>query len=198
MILVEAVLGNTRNEEWRHRLDGATIDTVMLDQWQAQKTRFRTHSAAGAELAVSLDRHAHLHDGDVLHWDETGRRAIVARIELQDVMVIQLNALQRADPETLARTCLELGHALGNQHWPAVIKGTSVYVPLTVDRNVMLSVMKTHAFEGITYEFVPGAEVILFLAPHESRRLFGGADSTRHSHTHEGAHAHTHEGLHGH
>ena len=37
----------------------------------------------------------------------------------------------------------------------------------------MASVMKTHAFEGVTYEFVPGAEVIPYLAPHEARRLFG-------------------------
>ena len=61
------------------------------------------------------------------------------------------------------------------------MKGTTVYVPLTVDRKVMASVMKTHAFAGITYEFAPGSEVIPYLAPHEARRLFGGADATPHS-----------------
>ena len=60
-----------------------------------------------------------------------------------------------------------------------------VYVPLTVDRKVMASVMNTHRFEGIRYEFVPGREVIPYLAPHESRRLFGGAEGPVHSHTHE-------------
>ena len=98
--------------------------------------------------------------------------------------MIELDGLAGAAPETSLRTCFELGHALGNQHWPAVVKGPRVYVPLTVDRKVMASVMRTHAFEGITYEFVPGAEVIPYLAPHEARRLFGGADGpctrTRH------------------
>ena len=61
----------------------------------------------------------------------------------------------------------ELGHALGNQHWPAVVKGTRVFVPLTVDRKVMSSVMKTHALPGIRYDFMPGAEVIPYMAPHE-------------------------------
>ena len=90
-------------------------------------------------------------------------------------MVVHLDELLGADPPTLAiRTCVELGHALGNQHWPAVVKGTTVYVPLTVDRKVMASVMRTHAFAGITYEFVAGTEVIPYLAPHEARRLFGG------------------------
>jgi urease accessory protein len=182
MILVESILGNAGHSEWVGRLEGAVLDELQLDQWQAQKTRFRTVTAGGVELAVSLDRKAHLHDGDILHWDEAARRAIVARIQLQEVMVIRFDEVAGAEPELLARTCLELGHALGNQHWPAVVKGTAVYVPLTVDRKVMASVMKTHAFEGIRYEFLPGAEVIPFLAPHETRRLFGGADATPHSH----------------
>ena len=63
-----------------------------------------------------------------------------------------------------------------------MVKGDRVYVPLTVDRKVMVSVMKTHAFSHITYEFVPGAEVIPYLAPHEARRLFGGAGAASHAH----------------
>jgi hypothetical protein len=41
----------------------------------------------------------------------------------------------------------------------AVIKGATVYVPLSVDRKVMSSVMRTHAFEHITSRFVPGEEI---------------------------------------
>jgi urease accessory protein len=91
------------------------------------------------------------------------------------------------------RTCVELGHALGNQHWPALMKGACVYVPLTVDRKVMSSVMNTHRFEGLRYEFVPGGEVVPYLAPHESRRLFGGAEGPVHTHAHEPNHAHPHD-----
>jgi urease accessory protein len=184
MILVERIVGNVAEPTWQERLAGATVDLLHLDQWQAQKNRFRLRTAAGAEVAMALDRGARLHDGDILAWDEPARTAIVARIALQDVLVIELAALQGAEPETLVRTCFELGHALGNQHWPAVVKETTVYVPLTVDRKVMASVMKTHAFAGIRYGFQPGSEVIPFLAPHEARRLFGGADATGHSHTH--------------
>ena len=172
MILVESVVGNVKDAGWKAKLDGAHVDVVNLDQWQAQKTRFRQRSEGGIELAVSLERNTHLHDGDILIWDEAMREAIVARIQLQDVMVIRLDGLLSKSQDVLAHICLELGHALGNQHWPAVVKETTVYVPLTVDRKVMASVMKTHAFEDITYEFSPGASVIPYLAPHEYRRLF--------------------------
>ena len=188
MNLVENLLGNVRDAAWASRLEGGHVDPLMLDQWQAQKNRFRRKTEGGMEMAVTLERNTHLHDGDILHWDESTRTAVVARITLQEVLVIRVDDILGSAPETLARTCVELGHALGNQHWPAVVKGNAVYVPLTVDRKVMASVMRTHAFSGITYDFVAGSEVIPYLAPHESRRLFGGADSTPHSHLQ----AHTH------
>lgn len=190
MIVVGKSLGNLGDASWAERLEGATVDVLELDQWQAQKNRFRLKTKSGAEVAVALDRNTHLHDGDILCWDDSTRTAIAVRISLKDVLVIQLDAMLTDPAETLARTCFELGHALGNQHWPAVVKGTTVYVPLTVDRQVMASVMKTHAFVGITYGFRPGSEIISYLAPHEARRLFGGADATPHSHVHGSAHSH--------
>ncbi|WP_454621021.1 urease accessory protein UreE [Bradyrhizobium cenepequi] len=185
MILIETVLGNIGDPEWSWRLSGADIDLIEIDQWEAQKSRFRKTTAKGAEIAVSIDRGTHIHDGDVLLWNAQALSALVARIELRDVMIVHLDGLTRLMPEIAMRTCVELGHAMGNQHWPALVKDNLVYVPLTVDRKVMASVMNTHRFEGIRYEFVPGREVVPYLAPHESRRLFGGAEGPVHSHTHD-------------
>lgn len=184
MILVEHIVGNMNDAPWRERLAAAQVDLLALDQWEAQKNRLRKTSQGGVELAISLDRGVFLRNDDVLVWDQAAGVAIVAHITLKDVMVIQMDALLAKDAETLVRTAVELGHAIGNQHWPAVVKGTQVFVPLTVDRKVMASVMRTHAFQDVTYEFVPGSDVIPYLAPHEARRLFGGAQGAVHSHVH--------------
>ena len=185
MIVIDAVLGNASDPDWAKRLCAAQVDLLEVDQWEAQKSRFRKTTAKGIELAVSLDRGMYIHDGDVLLWDTGTGTAVVARIDLRDVMIVHLDDLTRFAPETAMRTCVELGHAMGNQHWPALVKGNCVYVPLTVDRKVMASVMDTHRFEHIRYEFVPGREVVAYLAPHESRRLFGGAEGPVHSHVNE-------------
>lgn len=182
MILVEEVLGNADDAEWAPRLAAGSVDPLVLDHWEGQKNRLRKKTAGGVEIAVSLDRGALLRNGDVLVWDAHTARAVVAQISVRDVMVIDLDGLSALAPAVALRTCVELGHALGNQHWPALVKGARVYVPLTVDRRVMASVMKTHGFEGIRYEFVAGGEVVPYLAPHESRRLFGGAEGPVHSH----------------
>ena len=180
LVRVDAVAGRAADDGWPGRLEGARVDVLRLDQAEAQKSRLRKTTDGGVEVAISLDRGAQLRDGDILAWDEARGTAIVARIDLNEVLVIEVSGLLNRPPEVTAATCVELGHALGNQHWPAVVKGTAVYVPLTVARAVMASVMKTHALEGVTYEFVPGAEVIEYLAPHEARRLFGGAEGHRH------------------
>lgn len=181
-MLVESVLGNVREPEWAERLREAKVDDLILDQWDAQKSRLRRTTSFGTELALSLARGVRLRDGDILTWDEHTATAVVARIALGEVMVVHLDKLHGEPLELVVRSAVEVGHAIGNQHWPAVVKGTKMYVPLTVDRKVMDSVMRTHAFTGVTHEFLPGTEIIAYLAPHESRRLFGGADATPHSH----------------
>jgi urease accessory protein len=181
LIRATRLLGNMADEPWRSRLADARVDVLRLDQAQAQKSRMRKATESGTDVAIALDRGVQVRDGDVLAWNGAARAAVVARVELNDVLVIDLSGLAAVPAEAAMATCVGLGHALGNQHWPAVIEGTRVYVPLTVARAVMASVMKTHAFEGISYAFTSGAEVIPYLAPHESRRLFGAADGHQHT-----------------
>jgi urease accessory protein len=185
VVVIETILGNISAPEWADRLAKSKVDVLEINQWEAQKSRFRKATAKGADVAISVDRGTYLQDGDVLLWDAQARAALIARIEVRDVMIVHLDELVHVVPEVALRTCVELGHAMGNQHWPALVKSNLVYVPLTVDRKVMASVMHTHHFDGIRYEFVPGREVVPYLAPHEARRLFGAAEGPVHSHTHE-------------
>ena len=134
MILINTVLGNVDDREWAERLSAANTELLEINQWEAQKSRFRKTTAKGAEVAVSIDRGTHIRDGDVLLWNAETLSALVARIELRDVMVVHLDDLAGLAPQIALRTCVELGHAMGNQHWPALVKDNRVYVPLTVDR----------------------------------------------------------------
>ena len=180
LVRVDTIMGRATEDAWPDLLAEAQVDVLHLDQSDAQKSRLRKATDAGVEVAISLDRGTQLRDGDILLWDEARRAAIVARIDLRDVLVIDLGGLADGPPEVSMARCVGLGHALGNQHWAAVVKGRRVYVPLAVSRAVMASVMKTHSFEGVTYAFVPGANVIAYLAPREARRLFGAAEGHRH------------------
>src|SRR5699024_6112318 len=160
------------------------VDLVCLDQWEAQKSRFRRQTEQGKEVAISLDRGTQLRDGDILFWDEGENEAIVARIALNKVMEIDVSALVDEGGMSALQKCVQLGHALGNQHWPAVFKETKVYVPVSLTEPVVDSVMRTHALEGVTYRFVPGKDVVSRMTREEARRLFGGATREGEGHTH--------------
>lgn len=202
MILVENTIGNLGEPAWQERARHARVDLLVLEQWEAPKSRLRKATDGGVELAISLPRSAHLHDGDVLHYDEAAKVIIAARIALKDVLVIELEGIEELSPNEIVRTCFELGHGLGNQHWPAVIKGSTVYVPLSVDQKVMASVMRTHAFQHVRTHFAPGEEIAAKLDAREVRLLFAGADATPHHHhaapAGDHAHAHSHDHAEGH
>lgn len=193
MEIISEIIGNMHSPEWHEKLHDFDVENIYLDQWVAQKSRFLAKGDEGNEYPVVLKRHTQIQDGDIIIFDEDNRKAAVLRLKLNDVLVIDLSGIENQDKDTIIRTCVELGHAIGNQHWPAVTKGTKVYVPLTVDKKVMLAVMDTHNIPGISYKFEEGIGVIPFLAPDEIRNLFGGAGQESHSHEH---HHHDHPHVH--
>lgn len=192
MKIYTGIIGNLSSPEWRDRAADCDVEHIELDQWTAQKSRFVATGDRNNKYAVALERRSQLADGDIVEYDPEQRRLAVIRIRLNDVMAIDLGALATKSPETIIHIAVELGHAIGNQHWPAVVKGTVVYVPLTVDRKVMESVMRTHHIENISFEFRPGDQIIPYLAPHEIRRLFGATGPDSHTHDHHGHHSHEH------
>ena len=170
MIVVEAVLGNLgedarlRDLHRRWQAEGR-VETVALTPLDAQKGRLRAQTDKGTPLGLSLGRGTALRDGDVLYLDEPQTRMIVARLMPEEVLIITVKPAAAAD---LVRVAVQLGHVLGNQHWPVKIMGLSVYIPVSVDRKVMETVLKTYDLQGIEYRFEQGSVgVISRVVPHE-------------------------------
>ncbi|EKT53431.1 urease accessory protein UreE [Providencia sneebia] len=211
MILIEHILGNIKKDPiWQERKNNAQVDILILDQREAQKSRCRKNTENGQDIGIALDRNVLLADGDVILFDESANKMIIVQISLRDVMVVNLQRLKDLPVEEQVLVSFELGHALGNQHWKAVIKNNLVYVPLTVSEKVMESVMRTHGFNHDTFTFVKGETILPELTHSEARLLFGGAEDTdthvhveighihQHSHGHEHTHSHSHEHDHDH
>ena len=182
MRIYRNILGNIGEPQWSAKLGSADISHIELDQWTAQKSRFVARDNKGEEYAIALKRGTHIHDGDILDYDSERNRLTLLRLRLNDIMVIDMAPLTRMEPQTIISTAVELGHAIGNQHWPAVVHATKVYVPLTVDRKVMQSVMNTHNIEHIAISFRSAEQVTPYLSPQEIRRLLA---PTAHTHTDE-------------
>lgn len=202
MKIYTQIIGNTASPHWAEAMQSIEKEYIDLDHWSAQKSRLVATGSLGNIYAISLDRGRRLSDGDIIYYSAEEGLAVVIRIALDEVMVLTLDPERMGSVERLLTSAVELGHALGNQHWPAVVRGAQVFVPMSIDRKVMESVMKSHPIEGLEYEFRPGSEIIPYLSPHELRLLFGGStEQCHHNHNHshnEHHHTHSHHKVHAH
>lgn len=201
MAIYSEIIGNiNKSPEWNNKIHQVDVEYIHLDQWAAQKSRLLVKGDKGNEYPIALKRGSQVIDGDIIYYSSEENKAAVIHIDLCPVLEIDLSDLVSKSPEDIIRISVELAHAIGNQHWPAVIKGTTMYVPLTVAEKVMLTVIDTHHIEGIKYQFRKGEDILSQLEPQEIRKLFGGAsheihthaEATTHTHYDEHGHAHTH------
>lgn len=192
MKIYRQIIGNIRSPHWAEAVEGVEQEYIDLDHWSAQKSRLVVVGSLGNSYAISLERGRRLNDGDLIYYSAEERRAVIIRIALDEVMVVTLNPERLGTVEQLLASAVELGHSLGNQHWPAVVRGSQVFVPLSIDRRVMESVMKSHRIEGIEYDFKAGSEIIPYLSPQEVRLLFGGTPKEPHDHHHYHPDKHKH------
>jgi urease accessory protein len=123
---------------WREE---GKIDEVTLEEREAQKSRLRLTTRGGRELALLLPRGTALADGDVFAVAGEDLKVLV-HIALQEVMV--LTPLHNASATDALPWAVRLGHVLGNQHWPVAVVGGQILTPVTLDRGVMETVLKTH------------------------------------------------------
>lgn len=182
--IIRQVVGNSRDCPWAERLAALQPDHLELDTWSAQRSRFVAQSERGERVAIALERDIKLRDGDILHFDAERGEALVVRLKPSCVLVIELTELEQMPPEEQRRTLFELGHAIGNQHWPAVMQQGRICLPQVIDQQVMRSVLQSHRFEKLSFHFEQGCEVIPHLSPHEIRRLFGARTEAHNDHSH--------------
>lgn len=183
MIIIDRIIGNIADPKWKSGELNLEPDILHLDFSEAQKNRLRKSTNGGIEIAIALPRHLRIHDGDILYIHQGTGQLVIARIKLPEVMAIDFINIEKLSKDEILTLGFQLGHAFGNQHWPSVIKGNTIYVPISVDRKVMLSAMHTHNFDHIDISFHPGEDISELLSNSEFRLLFGGIGATSHTHT---------------
>ena len=117
------------------------LEEVTINEREAQKSRLRLQTATGEDLGLVLPRGTEIADGDVFTFtDKAG--GLLVHLALQEVMVLTLRSGLSLSEQR--HWLVRLGHVLGNQHWPIASDKDAVLVPVTLDRAVMETVLRTH------------------------------------------------------
>ena len=146
MLRISHRLGNVRQDsdlaarvtQWEQ---AQQLEEVTINEREAQKSRLRLQTATGQDLGLVLPRGTEIADGDVFAFSDR-EGGLLVHLALQEVMVLTLRpGLPTGEQH---HWLVRLGHVLGNQHWPIANVDDAVLVPVTLDRAVMETVLRTH------------------------------------------------------
>ena len=84
MDVYRTIIGNIADPLWQERLQKCDIDNVLLDQWNAQKSRLLAIGESGRPYAIALERGVRLRDGDIIAYNTSSRSMVVVRLRLSE------------------------------------------------------------------------------------------------------------------
>lgn len=170
-VLAQTYLGNAREDEGlaakvgQKQAAGRCLE-VEIGRNDRTKGRILTRTASGQSVGIMKDRDWQLREGDVL---ETAQgQLVVVHVEAQPLMALRFSSNAHNHPTAL----VQLGHTLGNQHWPTTVRGEAVYVEMVAARAQMEKMVNEMAIalkiEGlqITFEAKPADEAVEFQKHH--------------------------------
>ena len=124
-------------------LGSRKVERIVLDSADLAKHRQRVKTDAGREVGISLPHGSHLHDGDVLHFDD-------------DLAIVVLQAdedLLRLKPRTPEEFGY-MGYQVGNLHRAAMIDPHGIAV--LYDKAIEALAERHHVpFERVRGKFKP-------------------------------------------
>lgn len=143
MLVADTYLGTRDDPTVAERLRTADPLTVVVDDTERRRSRFRTTAECGREVGVVVARD--LDDGDVLDADGT---PVVVRLEPIEALVVDFAGI-----DVPATTAVQVGHAVGNRHWSLAVRGEEVLLPVTDDRERMEAAVRPLLAEGADVEY---------------------------------------------
>jgi urease accessory protein len=121
--------------------DHGQLEEVTIDERDAHKGRLRIFTNKGREYGLILMRGTVLTSGDVfVRAGEDG--GVLISLSVQELLVLTFRS--DLSSEEKLRWAVRVGHVLGNQHWSVSMIGEQICTPVTIDRVVMETVLKTH------------------------------------------------------
>jgi urease accessory protein len=157
MLVIEQVIGNRYDdqqlaEDCQRAAESDGLEHIHLSLDEAVRGRMRVTTDGGTEVGIAVGRDHALRDGDVLYRSDDGQRVVVVTMRAAETLVIRIQP--GGSPQDMFELGVRLGHLLGNQHWTLRVAGDRVLVPVTVDRRVMETVLRSHGIEGLEFEVV--------------------------------------------
>ena len=143
-ILAETYLGNVGEQDElalrvaRSQKDKLCLE-VTIERSDRAKGRILTQTAEGQTVGIVKGRDWLIRDGDVFALE--GNYLLLVGIQSQTVIALTFADNAQGDPAAL----IQLGHVLGNRHWPVTVKEKALYIELVTEAALVESTIRETA-----------------------------------------------------
>ena len=135
---------------------------VSLTQSDRAKGRIQAQSTSGVTVGIIKSRDWSLRQGDVF----ITKSGSLLLIHLQEQRLMVLSFTEPA--ADLAIELVHLGHVLGNQHCPIIIRNRKIYLQPTGDTAIIEATIKDFQIPGLKIDYESRSEAMpLGLSPEE-------------------------------
>ena len=139
MILIENIIGNViTNPELKSIYESmkkeGKVENISIGRLESERVRIRRVSDRGTDIALTLPKGSHLHNGDII--SQTQNNMIIVQIMPENVAVINLH--KNIPTDHLTKVALIIGHTIGNLHRPLRIEGERAIFPILSSSEIEL------------------------------------------------------------
>lgn len=141
---------------------------VTIERKDCGKGRIFLQAASGQAVGIVKGRDWQLRDGDVLRTQSN--QLVLVSLQKQQVISLQFEPKVNNSPVQL----VNLGHTIGNHHWPITLHRETLYVEVADNAEVIEAtihdIVRTLGIEGlrIVREFRGGDRTLDFSTNHSS------------------------------
>lgn len=162
MEIAQTYLGNI-NQDPNLALSIAkqTCLEVSLQDSDRQKGRIHAHTNSGVAVGIIKGRDRTLQDGDLYQTDS--QKLVLIRLQERELLVLDFS---QVDSKVAIVKLVELGHTLGNHHFPIVVKNSQIYVQLVTDKSSLEKLINSTQIPSLKYSYHQSDDRELIFSKH--------------------------------
>ena len=127
---------------------------VTLDESDHAKGRIHTHTASGMAVGIIKSRDRALRSGDLFKTDS--EKLLLIQLQEQELLVLDLSFL---DNNIALEKLVQLGHTLGNHHYPISMQDDKIYVQLATNKTTIEKLINELAIPNLQIKYQTQSEL---------------------------------------
>ena len=124
---------------------------VHLTQSDRTKGRIHAYTDCGIAVGIVKSRDRLLQSGDI--FQTQSRKLLLIHLQEQKLLVLDFSAIEA---NTYSTKLVQLGHLLGNHHYPIFIQGDRVMVQLVDNTTIIEKIIRDLQISGLKLSYEMG------------------------------------------